>query len=84
MVRKKQDKIKENNHYLISISLHLDRPETKRLFEYKNLRGEPFSKIIREFIYEKMLSKEIEDEINVLVYKRKMYLKRSEEIKGIK
>jgi hypothetical protein len=74
----------DSNHYLISLSLHLDRPETQRLLEYKELTGDSFSKIIREFIYEKMLSKEIEDEIKLLVYKRKMYLKRSEEIRGFK
>ncbi len=74
----------DSNYYLVSIPLHLDRPETQRLLEYKELRGESFSKILREFIYEKMLSKEIEDEIKLLVYKRKMYLKRAEEIRGFK
>lgn len=77
-------KTNDSNHYLVSVSLHLDRPETELLFTYRNLRDEPLSRIIREWVYEKMLSKEIEEELKELVYKQNIHLKRREEIRGFK
>jgi hypothetical protein len=84
MVRKKsnKDQSKATKHYLINVSIDPERLEAERLFTYVNLKDVPLSRIVRGFIYEKMMSKEIDIELKDLITKRKMFLRRSEEIRG--